>query len=74
MDQGLIRTLKAFYVMNLVRRQIEYIDAGKKNPEFNILEVMRMLVRSWDTVSASTVKNCFRKGRHLGRNTGCKSK
>ena len=30
-------------------------------PKVNILEAMRMLVRSWDAVSANTVKNCFRK-------------
>ena len=47
----------------IVRRSIKYIDAGRTAPKINILEVMRMLVRfrSWDAVSANTVKICFRK-------------
>ena len=61
MDQGVIRALKAFYRTNFVRRQIKYIDAGRTTPKINILEAMRMLVRSWDALSANTVKNCFRK-------------
>ena len=61
MDQGVIRALKAFYYTNVVRRQIKYIDAGRTTPKINILEVMRMLVKSWDAVSANAVRNCFRK-------------
>ena len=61
MDQGGIRALKAFYCTNALRRQIKYIDAGRTTPKINILEAMRILVRSWDAVSANTVKNCFRK-------------
>ena len=44
-----------------MRRQIKYIDAGRTTLRINILESMRMLVRSWDAASANTVKNCFRK-------------
>ena len=44
-----------------MRRQIKYIDAGRTSPEINILEAMRMLVRSWEAVSTNTLKNCFRK-------------
>ena len=61
MDQGVIRILKAFYRTNVVRRQIKYIDAGSTTLKINILETSRMLVRLWDAVSGSTVKNCFRK-------------
>ena len=60
MDQGGIRALKAFYRTNVVRRQIKCTDAGRTTPKVNILEAMRMLVRSWDVASANTVKNCFR--------------
>ena len=52
---------KVAYCMDVVRRQIKYIDAGKMTPKINILEAMSMLVWSWDTVSSNTVKNCFRK-------------
>ena len=61
MDQGVTRALKAFYCANVVRRQTKYIDAGRATSKINILEAMRMLVRSWDTVSANTVKNCYRE-------------
>ena len=61
MDQGVTRALKAFYCANVVRRQTKYIDAGRTTSKINILEAMRMLVRSWDTVSANTVKNCYRE-------------
>ena len=61
MDEEVIRALKAFYRTNVVRCQIKYIDAGGTTPKINILEAMRMLVRSWDTVSANTINNCFRK-------------
>ena len=44
-----------------MRRQIKYFDADRTTPKINILEAMRMLVRSWDALSVSTVKNCFRK-------------
>ena len=61
MDQGVIRALKAFYRTDVLRRQIRYIDDGRTTPKINILEAMRMLIRSWDAVSTNTVKNCFRK-------------
>ena len=60
-DQGVIRALKAFYRTNVARRQIKYVDEGKTTPKINILQAMRMLVKSWDTISINTVKNCFRK-------------
>ena len=61
MDQGVIRALKAFYRTNVVRRQIKYVDEGKTTPKINIVQAMRMLVKSWDAISINTVKNCFRK-------------
>ena len=61
MDQGVIRTLKAFYRTNVVRRQIKYVDEDKMTPKINILQTMCMLVNSWDAISVNTVKNYFRK-------------
>ena len=34
---------------------------GRTTPKINILEAMRMLVKLWDAVSASTVMSCFKK-------------
>ena len=61
MDQGVMRALKAFYRTDVVRRQINYIDADKTTPKINNLEAISMLVRSWDAVSINNLKNCFRK-------------
>ena len=61
MDEEVIRALQAFYRTNVVRHQIKYIDAGRTIPKINILEAMRISVKSWDAVSSNTVKNCFRK-------------
>ena len=61
MDQGVIRALKAFHRTNVVRRQIKCVDEGKMTPKINILQAIRMLVKSWDAISINTVKNCFRK-------------
>ena len=47
--------------MNVVKCQIKYIDGGRTITKIKILEAMRMLVRSWDPVSANIVKNCCRK-------------
>ena len=60
-DQGVIRALKIFYRRNVVRCQIKYIDASRTTPKINILEAIHMLVRSWDAVSTTTVKNCLRR-------------
>ena len=55
MDQGVIRALKAFCCTNIVRREIKYVDKGKTTPKINILQAMRMLVKSWDAISINTV-------------------
>ncbi|XP_065674002.1 tigger transposable element-derived protein 4-like [Hydra vulgaris] len=61
MNQGVISALKTLYRTNVMRRQIKYIDAGKRTQNINILEAMSMLVKSWGAVSTNTVINRFRK-------------
>ena len=46
MDQGVIRALKAFYRTNVVRHQINYIDAGKTISNINILEAMYIFFKT----------------------------
>ena len=48
------------FLSHIVKCQIKSTDAGRTTPKINILESRCMLVRSWDTVSAKTAKNCFR--------------
>ena len=61
MDQGVIRSLKAYYKSLSVRKLIEAIDKNKPRPEFSILDAMRMLDVAWGKVTKKTVVNCFAK-------------
>ena len=61
MDQGVIRSLKAHYWGRVVRRLCRALDKMKTLPKICILQAMKILVSSWETVSAKTIVNCFRK-------------
>ena len=50
-NQGVIRPLKAYYRSKVIKRQLKFIDACKEEiVSFNILDAMRMLVESLETV------------------------
>ena len=36
----------------------------KSLPKISVLQAMKTLVSSWETVSAQTIVNCFRKAGH----------
>ena len=61
MDQGVIRSLKAHYRGTVVRRLCRALDKTKTLPKISILQAMKILVSSWEAVSAQTIVNCFRK-------------
>ena len=61
MDQGVIRSLKAYYKSLSVRKLIEAIEKNKPLPAFSILDAMRMLDVVWGKVTKETVVNCFAK-------------
>ena len=61
MDQGVIRSLKAHYRGRIVRRLCRALDKMKTLPKISILQAMKILVSSWEAVSAQTIVNCFRK-------------
>ena len=61
MDQGVIRSLKAYYKSLSVRKLIQAIEKNKPLPEFSILDAMRMLDVAWGKVTKETVVNCFAK-------------
>ena len=61
MDQGVIRSLKAYYKSLSVRKLIEAVEKNKPLPEFSILDAMRMLDVAWGKVTKETVVNCFAK-------------
>lgn len=75
-DQGIIRTAKAYYRREMRLRIIQVIDEqltvdGAQSGEFraneiakktSLLDALHLLVRAWNSVSTSTIENCFRKG------------
>lgn len=64
MDAGIIRTLKAIYKRTLIMRSIDREEAGEADIfKIDLLEAIRTLERAWDSVSVSTIANCW---RHTG--------
>ena len=61
MDQGVIRSLKAFYRHSIIKRYITSIDGGRSPKNVNMLEAMILLTVAWECVSPITLVNCFRK-------------
>ena len=61
MDQGVIRSLKAFYSNSFIKRYITSIDGERSPTKVNMLEAMTLLIAAWECVSPITLLNCFRK-------------
>ena len=61
MDQGVIRSLKAHYRGRVVRWLCRALDKTTTLPKIYIVQAMKILVSSWEAVSAQTIVNCFRK-------------
>ena len=61
MDQGVIRSLKAYYKALALQRLVVAINKGKDLPVFSILDSMKMLDLAWQKVKTSTIVNCFAK-------------
>jgi hypothetical protein len=57
LDRGVIRCLKAKYRKSLVQKALA---ATERKIELK-LNVMLMIVASWNAVSLATIVNCFRK-------------
>lgn len=69
LDQGIIRTIKAYYRTEMWQRVLEQIECnlqekyvaelGKKT---DFLSALHLLKHSWDSVAELTICNCFKKG------------
>lgn len=62
-DQGIIKTLKTYYRKCMVQSLLRAISSGSTISDFKItlLDGMQILRRAWESVTAVTIKNCFRK-------------
>lgn len=64
MDQGVIRNFKAHFRRLLVLLLIELREKSVKNicdVKISVLEAIRLMSDSWNSVSLFTIKNCFKK-------------
>ncbi|CAB3988395.1 tigger transposable element-derived 4-like [Paramuricea clavata] len=61
MDQGIIRSIKAFYCGTTVRKYIDAVEKGMLPPKFTILDGMMILTGAWNRETVETVWNCFKK-------------
>ena len=61
MDQGVIRSLNPHYGGRVLRRLYRELDKTKTLPKISFLQAMKILLSSWEAVSAQTIVNCFRK-------------
>ena len=59
MDAGVIRNLKYFYKLELVRRRIAAIE-NKQNFSINLLQAVHTIEKSWGKVTKQTIENCFK--------------
>uniref|UniRef100_A0A914W2W7 HTH CENPB-type domain-containing protein n=1 Tax=Plectus sambesii TaxID=2011161 RepID=A0A914W2W7_9BILA len=65
LDQGIIRAFKMYYRQRIVRQQLLALEKGLSMEQFaktiTVLEALRMVERSWGSVTSTTIQNCFRK-------------
>jgi hypothetical protein len=72
-DQGVIRTLKAYYRHEMRTKIVRWIDAelekGEEGFQANdlakqtsLLDAVHLLATAWNFVTDATIRNCFRKG------------
>ncbi|XP_023314369.1 tigger transposable element-derived protein 6-like [Trichogramma pretiosum] len=77
-DQGIIRTLKAYYRRTMRERIIQILD-NQQNVKANdiakktsLLDALHQIKEAWSYVSSETIKNCFRKAGFVnGTNEIC---
>ena len=62
MDAGIISAFKSHYRRYLCRFHVDAIDAGR-TPKVEVSDAIRWTKLSWDEVTESSIKNCF---RHTG--------
>ena len=60
-DQGVIRSLKAYYKSLSVRKLIEAIEKNKPLPEFSILDAVRMLDVAWEKLQKKRLLTASQK-------------
>ena len=60
-NRWILRSLKIYYQGRVLRQLCRALDKVKTLPKISFLQAMKILVSSWEVVSAQTIANCFRK-------------
>lgn len=71
LDMGIIRSFKVQYRKFLIRKILDNIEEKSQNKTgnfLNILEAMFFVRQSWNTVTVSTISNCFAKAGFQSEN------
>ena len=61
MDQGVIRSTKAYYKAACARKYLDAIEERQQHPSLSVLGAMGLLIEAWSKVSEDVVQNCFKK-------------
>lgn len=70
-DQGIIRTLKAYYRKEICARIITELDnpdpfdANEITKAFSLLDALHLVAKSWKLVTENSIINCFKKSGFL---------
>ncbi|UYV60500.1 hypothetical protein LAZ67_1001331 [Cordylochernes scorpioides] len=61
LDQGIIAAFKCHFKSRLVKNALLGIESEQTTVKWNILQAMRAMAASWDSVFSQTIKICFKK-------------
>lgn len=60
LDQGIIHNFKTFYRHEIVKMFLECLD-NNENPSTTVLTAMLFVDKAWNSVTSTTISNCFKK-------------
>jgi hypothetical protein len=63
MEQGIVQNIKLQYRKLLLRRRVAALDREEEPPffDFNVLDALKTLKLAWESVTPTTIVNCFSK-------------
>lgn len=60
MDQKVIRIPKTCYQGRVLRLLCTTLDKGQAYQKISVLQAVKILAASWETVTRETIANCFK--------------
>lgn len=59
--QGVVKNLKHHNSKKIMQRYLRKLELDEAIGDVNLLDCIHMLYSSWETISTSTISNCFCK-------------